>query len=128
MENENLKKIKSCLTDPLTGEIPGYLKHYARIKTNHYNTHVMQNAGIRINDNIIYNKSLRRYTSTPVESYRTDIIDLRTEEMKLADKIKLDPACVYSTEKYNDLNLKLKLKKLAKEYMEKAENYLNTPF
>ena len=59
-------------------------------------------------------------------SYRTDIIDLRTEEKKLADKIKLDPACVYSTEKYNDLNLKLK--KLAKEYIQKAENYLNTPF
>ena len=62
MEDENLKKIKSCLTDPLTGKIPGYLKHYAIIK--------------------------------------------------------LDLACVYSTEKYNNLNLKLK--KLAKEYIQKS--------
>ena len=126
MEDENLKKIKSCLTDHLTGEIPGYLKHYARIKTNQYNTHIVQDTGVWINDPSIYNKTLKNYTSAPVESYRTDIIDLRTEEKKLADKIKLDPACVYSTEKYNDLNLKLK--KLAKEYIQKAENYLNIPF
>lgn len=126
MENENLKKIKSCLTGPLTGKIPAYLKDYATIKTNQYNTHIMQDAGIWINDNNIYNRTLRNYPSTPVESYRTDIMDLRTEDMKLADEIKLDPACVYSTEKYNDLNLKLN--KLAKEYMQKSEDYLNVPF
>lgn len=128
MEDENLKKIKSCLTGTSTVEIPAYLKDYATIKTNHYNTHIIQDAGIWINGNNIHNGTLRNYPATPVESYRIDIMDLRTEEMKLADEIKSDPACVYSTEKYNDLNLKLKLKKLTEEYMQKAENYLNTPF
>lgn len=126
MENENLKKIKSCLTGTSTVEIPAYLKDYATIKTNQYNTHIMQNTGVWINDPSIYNGTLKNYPSTPVESYRTDIIDLRTEEMKLAYEINSDPACVYSTEKYSSLNLKLK--KLTKEYMQEAENYLNMPF
>lgn len=126
MENENSKKIKSCLTDPLTGKIPDYLKHYDIAGMNPYKAHIIKGSEIWINDNNPHNRTLRNYPSTPVESYRTDIIDLRTEEMKLADEIKLDPACVYSTEKYNDLNLKLK--KLTKEYMQEAENYLNMPF
>lgn len=96
------------------------------VGTDPYNTHIMQNTGIWINDNNIHNRTLKNYPATPVESYEIGTMNLRTEEMKLADEINSDPACVYSTKKYSSLNLKLK--KLVKEYMQEAENNLYNPF